>query len=121
MQVLIVDDDHDMRAALSETLEMEGHKTKCVANGQEALDHLRTGETPCVILLDLMMPVMNGWQFREHQLGDEALAAIPLVVITADGNAARKARDLSADGFLQKPLRPDELLATVAKYCSDPV
>ena len=118
MRVLIVDDDHDMRSALSETLEMEGHQTACVSNGQEALDHLRTGDAPCLILLDLMMPVMNGWQFRERQLENRALAGIPLVVITADGNAASKARELSADDYLRKPLRPEELLATVAKYCS---
>src|SRR6476646_11859410 len=109
MQVLIVDDDHDMRAALSETLEMEGHQTKCVSNGQEALDHLRTGAVPCLILLDLMMPVMNGWQFRERQREDTGLAGIPLVVITADGHAARKAKELSADDYLQKPLRPEQL------------
>jgi CheY-like chemotaxis protein len=120
MRILVVDDDYDMQDAISESLEIEGHETTCVSNGREALDYLRDGERVCVILLDLMMPVMNGWEFRERQLQNSELASIPVVVVTADGNADEKARKLSADGFLRKPLRAEELLSTVEKFCGKP-
>jgi CheY-like chemotaxis protein len=119
MQVLIVDDDHDTLTAISETLEMEGHRTTCVSNGQVALEYLRTGAATCVILLDLMMPAMNGWQFREQQLQETVLAGVPLVLITADANPEIKAAELSADRYLRKPLKPEQLIAAVAKYCAD--
>jgi CheY-like chemotaxis protein len=119
MRVLIVDDDHDIREAMSETLEMEGHRTHCAANGREALEALRReeGARTCVILLDLMMPVMNGWEFREEQRRDERLAAIPVVVITADAEAREKAARLEASGVLRKPIRGEDLVRTVEKYC----
>ena len=77
--ILVVDDDPDIRDSLREVLEDEGYGTSCVANGREALDFLRSGKRPCVILLDLMMPVMDGWQFLEEQKRDPALAAIPVL------------------------------------------
>jgi len=118
--VMIVEDDRDTREMLARFLELEGFDVREAANGQLALEALREDSRTCVILLDLMMPVMNGWQFRERQLEDTVLAEIPLVVITADGNAAIKAKELSADDYLQKPLRPEKLLATVARYCAEP-
>ena len=120
MNVLIVDDDADMQDALSESLEIEGHDATCVSNGREALDYLKTGAPVCVILLDLMMPVMNGWEFRKEQLENAALAGIPVVVVTADGNADEKARRLAANGFLRKPLIAEDLLSTVEKFCGRP-
>lgn len=120
MRVLVVEDDYDMQDAISESLETEGHETTCVSNGQEALDYLRSGHPVCVILLDLMMPVMNGWEFRERQLESSDLASIPVVVVTADGRAAEKAQQLLADGFLRKPLVANELLSTVEKFCQKP-
>ena len=118
MRVLIVDDDHDIREAMSETLELEGHRTLCAANGREALELLRAEDAPaCVILLDLMMPVMNGWEFREEQRRDQRLASIPVVVITADAEAREKAEQLQASGVLRKPIRGDDLVRAVAKYC----
>ena len=115
--ILIVDDDDDLQDALSESLESEGHEATCVSNGQEALDYLKSGKPVCVILLDLMMPVMNGWEFRREQLEDAALARIPVVVLTADGRADEKARILGANGFLQKPLLAEDLVSTVEKFC----
>jgi CheY-like chemotaxis protein len=117
MKVLIVDDDDDLQDALSESLENEGHEATCVSNGREALDYLKTGAPVCVILLDLMMPVMNGWEFRKEQLEDAVLSRIPVVIVTADGHADEKARRLSANAFLQKPLLADELLSTVERFC----
>src|SRR5205814_8831977 len=84
-RILVVDDDPDIRDSLREVLEDEGYDVSCVGNGREALDHLKAASPrPCVILLDLMMPVMDGWQFRREQKKLEPeLANIPLVVITA--------------------------------------
>ena len=118
MRVLVVDDEADLQEAIRETLETEGHRTICASNGLEALEHLKGGEPTCVILLDLAMPVMDGYEFRRHQLDDDALAAIPVVVITADGDAREKAEKLAAQGFLRKPIRPGDLLDAVTGFCA---
>lgn len=120
MRVLIVDDELDLQEAIREALESEGHRTVCASNGREALEHLQAGEPTCVILLDLSMPVMDGYEFRKRQLDDHALASIPVVVITADGNAREKAEKLAAHGFLKKPIRPPDLLDAVAGFCAQP-
>ncbi len=78
---------------------------------------MRTGGKPCVILLDIAMPGMNGWQFREEQRKDDALAAIPVIVCTADARAEERAREIGAAGWLRKPLDPARLLETVARHC----
>src|SRR3954470_23175677 len=83
--VLVVDDDQDIREALCDLLADAGYRAASVANGKEALIYLKSGELPCVILLDLMMPVMDGWEFRRQQQGDPRLSKIPVVVITAAG------------------------------------
>ena len=82
--VLLVEDDIDVREAVADTLDEAGYRVSPARNGQEALDMLRSGAVqPRVILLDLMMPVMDGWQFREEQLRDPALASIPVVALSA--------------------------------------
>jgi CheY-like chemotaxis protein len=120
MRVLIVEDDDDIRDAMSETLQLEGHRTDCAGNGREALEMLRQRERPptCVILLDLTMPIMDGWEFREEQRKDGRLSSIPVVVITADASAADKASQMRAAGFLRKPIRGEDLLRTVERFCS---
>jgi CheY-like chemotaxis protein len=115
--ILIVEDDADIREALAEILRDEGHEVQGAPNGQQALHVLRDGPLPALILLDLMMPVMNGWQFRQAQRQDPVLAPIPVVVISADGAALRESTLMGASGFLQKPIELDELLAVVARYC----
>jgi CheY-like chemotaxis protein len=85
------------------------------SNGRQALEYLQTGKPTCLILLDLMMPVMNGWEFRKQQLRDAAIASIPVVVLSAHDSGERA--DLSPDGFLRKPIDAEELLSTVAKFC----
>ena len=85
----------------------------------EALIHLRAGGETCLILLDLMMPVMNGWEFREAQLADSTLASMPIIVVTADSDAREKAEQLSADGFLRKPVRPLDVIQAVNRYCGE--
>ena len=117
MRVLIIEDDAAVLEALREVLEDEGHEVLVAANGREALSRLRSGKRPDLILLDLMMPVMSGWEFREAQLQDETLAAIPTVILTALGSAAQRALELQSAGFLQKPIQPDRLLQKVDEIC----
>lgn len=118
--VLIVEDDADIRATMCEALEDNGYKAVPAANGMEALAYLRSNnERPCLILLDLMMPVMDGQTFRAEQRADPALASIPVVVISAYRDVERYANDLAAE-CLPKPVRLDALLATARRHCDDP-
>ncbi len=117
--VLVVEDDRDSRELLGEMLELSGYRPLLAADGLEAL-RLLGRERPCVILLDLMMPRMDGCAFREAQLAVEALRAIPVVVVSADPNAERKARDIEAAACLGKPVDPDDVLALVQQYCESP-
>ena len=87
-------------------------------DGRAALERLRGGGKTCLILLDMSMPVMNGWQFRQEQLKDEAIARIPVVVCTADGRAAEKARSIGAVGSLRKPIDPESLFEFARTHCS---
>ena len=118
MRVLVVDDDFPSVDALRVMLESAGHRVDCAGNGQEALSRLREGNGYGVILLDLMMPVMNGYEFREEQLKDPTLASIPVIVVTADGRASEKAKQIGSDVFFQKPLAPRELLRAIGRYCA---
>lgn len=113
--ILVVDDDPDIRDSLREVLEDEGYEVACVGNGREALDYLKTAEPrPCVILLDLMMPVMDGWQFRKEQKQDAEIAGIPLVVITATG---KRPVLIDAAELVMKPLDLTQLFTAVERYC----
>jgi CheY-like chemotaxis protein len=114
--VLVVDDDADIRDSLREVLEDEGYSVVCLSNGREALDYLKkTAPHPCVILLDLMMPVMDGWQFRREQKQDPAIADIPLVVITATG---KRPVLIDAAELVMKPLDLNRLFEAIERYCS---
>src|SRR5262245_27439609 len=107
--VMVVDDDEDIRETLAELLQDEGYRVMAVANGREALERLRENhDKPRVILLDLMMPVMDGWQFHREQQVDPTLASIPVVVITAAG--AQQASSIPVDQVLAKPLGIDDVL-----------
>ena len=114
--VLVVDDDPDIRDSLREVLEDEGYQVSCVGNGREALDHLKAASPPpCVILLDLMMPVMDGWQFRREQKQIPEIANIPLVVITATG---KRPVLIDAAELVMKPLDLNRLFEAIERYCS---
>ena len=117
MRILIVEDDEAIAEAIVGLLEDEGYAAVSVSDGRAALEKLRDGEKTCLILLDISMPVMNGWQFRQEQLKDAALAPVPVVVCTADGRAAVKAQSIGAAGWLQKPIDPERLLEVVGTYC----
>jgi CheY-like chemotaxis protein len=115
--VMIVEDDRDTREMLARFLELEGFDVREAANGQAALESLREDARTCVILLDLMMPVMNGWQFRQAQTNDPELKKIPVVVVTAAG-ARDQIPSIDADAWLSKPVDFDRLLATIDPLCS---
>ena len=116
--VLVVDDDRDIRDVLTDALEAEGYTVVTAADGQEALDWLRGGARPCIILLDLMMPKMDGIQFRTEVLNDVDLARIPVVVLSADPSAIVAAKSLNFAGSLRKPVPLEALLAAVHAHCA---
>jgi CheY-like chemotaxis protein len=116
--VLVVDDDPGVRDALGDLLEDDGYDIVVAENGRVALDLLEAGLRPCAVLLDLMMPVMDGWDFRAAQRQDPELKHVPVVVISAAGFSTESVRAQFGDvPFLPKPLDPDTLLVTVKRAC----
>jgi CheY-like chemotaxis protein len=113
--VLIVEDDADLRDMMAQLLSLEGFNAATVSNGREALEYLHDGDRPDVILLDLMMPVMDGWEFRRRQQADPSVAGVPVIVLSALDQS--RAGDVRADAFLKKPLDFDRLLSLVRNYC----
>jgi two-component system, chemotaxis family, chemotaxis protein CheY len=107
--VLVVDDDAEVRELLRVALTADGYDVATVANGREALHHLRSHAEACIILLDLILPIMDGAHFRTSQLRDRSLAWIPLVVMSGSLDADRRARELGARRLVRKPLDLDEV------------
>ena len=123
--VLVVEDDPAMRLLLADLLSDAGYTVATMPNGAKALDYLRRAPTPpTLILLDLMMPIMDGWHFRTLQCADPDLAAIPTIVLSAhvESRAAetrfKHVRGMSADAYLPKPIDAEQLLTLVAQYCT---
>jgi len=114
--VLIVDDDVDGVDALKYLLESHGYHVDSAGNGREALQFLQTGTRPSVVILDLAMPVMNGWQFLAAREGDEALASIPVIVVTA----SHPSPGAQSEIFMTKPVDLDVLLERIGVACSLP-
>ena len=120
-KVLVVEDDRAIRETLSEILSDNDYTTMVAANGQVALDELHaTDVKPCLILLDVMMPVMDGWRFREVQRSDPELSAIPVVVLTAHASVNEVVNRMSAEAVLRKPIDLDDLIVLVGRYCDTP-
>ncbi len=115
--VLVVDDDPDILEALSEILEAEGFEIRRARNGKEALDRLEP-DPPQLILLDLMMPVMDGWEFAQRMRQRPSVAGIPIIVLSADRNVGSKAADIGAVGHLAKPFELNDLLDMVRRSLS---
>jgi CheY-like chemotaxis protein len=113
--VLVVEDDDDIRATLEDVLAGDGYAVSGAANGREALALLETLARPCLILLDLMMPVMNGREFLAALRADDALAPIPVVIVSAWPDEARATK--GAQGFVKKPVELDVLRRVVHAYC----
>ena len=114
--VLIIEDDVDTRDMLARFLELEGYTVHAAANGRQALEMLEKDASASVIVLDLMMPVMDGWEFRRRQIEDAHLRNIPTIVVSAAGR--ERLSKISADAYLSKPVDMDELLEQVSQYCS---
>jgi CheY-like chemotaxis protein len=115
--VLVVEDDADIRETVAELLVEEGYEVRSASSGLDALEWLRKGEAvPDVVLLDLMMPIMDGWTFYDHLQQEARWASLPIVVISADANVQEKAARLKPIACLRKPVGIDELLAVVARF-----
>ncbi len=113
--VLVVEDDNDIRAALVDVLECEGYHAVSATNGKEALDMLQEIEKPCLVLLDMMMPIMNGQEFLDRVMKDSYLAPIPVLIVSA---IADKTNTKGAIGFVKKPVDIDTVLKIVDEYCN---
>jgi CheY-like chemotaxis protein len=111
---LIVEDETEIREMFRLALEIEGYTVYVAANGKEGLNVLREISKPCVIFLDLMMPIMNGWQFVEELRKDDQLKSIPVVVVTAFNE---RTRPIDAQNILKKPVDLDILFKTADQYC----
>ena len=117
-RILIVDDNGSTRDSLIMLLREEHYDVDGVENGREALQVLREGYDACLIVLDLMMPVMDGWAFRVEQRQDPRIANIPVIILTASLNPAQEAARLGAVAGLQKPLGVLKLVDMVGEYCT---
>jgi CheY-like chemotaxis protein len=116
-RVLVVEDDTDIRETVAELLVEEGYEVHTAMSGLDALEWLREGEAlPDVVLLDLMMPIMDGWTFYDHLQREARWAALPIVVISADANVQERAARLKPVACLRKPVGIDELLEVVARF-----
>lgn len=115
--VLVVEDDREQREALCAMIELEGFDRAEASNGREALAYLNAFRAPCLILLDIEMPVMNGRDFRAIQLADERFARIPVVIVTANDRGLDESFPGVA-GFLWKPLEFATLAVLLGRICS---
>jgi two-component system response regulator MprA len=115
--VLVVEDDPDVLEVICEILEGDGRRPIAARDGREALRELRSGLRPCLIILDMLMPGMDGWQFRRTQKADEDLSKIPVVVVSGVQAARNSALQGGAVAFLPKPVVPEALLLAVASAC----
>jgi len=113
--VLVVEDEEEARNFLMQILEFEGFKVLGFSNGAEALDYLARPEEPCLIIMDIRMPVMDGTQFRSAMLGDTRLAKIPVIIVTALDPSA--AAGLAVLRVFRKPVDVDALLGVVRQNC----
>ena len=115
LSVLVVDDDEDIREVLSEILHARGYAVQTAPEGREALALLRAGAPPSLILLDMRMPGMNGWEFCHEQRRDPRLAGIPVVVLSG-GSRRGVANSIGAADVLAKPIDLEELTSKIERH-----
>lgn len=113
--LLVIEDEETIREMLKLALEFQGYTVHTAANGEEGLDALRRIPRPCVILLDLMMPIMNGWEFINAVKQDTTLKGIPIVVVTA---FAERGETVKTEQIINKPVNLEVLFEVVGRYCS---
>jgi CheY-like chemotaxis protein len=114
--ILVVDDDYDIRRSIGSALEDEGYSIALAENGAVGLQKLREGLRVKLILLDIMMPVLDGFEFCRAWKEDTSLRDIPVVIVSADGSTDQKARTCGATGWIRKPVQLDQLLDVAARY-----
>jgi chemotaxis family two-component system sensor histidine kinase/response regulator PixL len=114
--VLVIEDDANTREAMKSVLELHGYPVVTAADGNEALQRLRTGLKPCLSLLDLMMPGMDGFEFFDEKRQDPRISAIPVVIYSGHHDAKSNAARLGAEGYFQKPVDVQSLLSLVETY-----
>ena len=113
--ILVIDDEPAIRQMMRDILELEGYHVSTAANGEEGISELKSIRSPCVVLLDLMMPVKNGWEFLDFQRNDPLLSKIPIVICSA---YAESAKSVCPSGFVPKPVQLDSLLKAVKAFCA---
>jgi CheY-like chemotaxis protein len=117
VKILVVEDDPDAREMMKSFLLSEGYKVETATNGRKAIEYLKSSATPCLILLDLMMPEMNGIEFLQSRRQESELSGIPVVVVTAVQEACRGAKALGAVDCVSKPVEFHQLLDLARRYC----
>lgn len=117
-RVMLVEDDEEIQMVLGQFLSMEGYEVQTARDGRAALDLLRQGEAPGVVLLDLMMPVMDGWAVRREMQADPALRDVHVIVMSGVVDLAEPQPSLQGAEVLIKPLDLDALLESVARHCA---
>jgi two-component system chemotaxis response regulator CheY len=116
--LLIVEDDQEIRDALVDILTDEGYRVHAVENGKDALEYLGTAqELPSLIILDMMMPVMDGYEFLQRKAADGRISAIPTVLCSADGQIKQKAEKAGMGEWLRKPIELNTLLELAERHC----
>jgi CheY-like chemotaxis protein len=115
-KILVVEDDTSIRELLVELLESESYEVFSAVNGLEAIKFLELGNLPDLILIDLMMPIMDGYSFRTEQLKNDQWSKIPTVVMSAEANAKEKMKNFQITAFLSKPVELEIILSTVSRY-----
>ena len=115
--VLVIEDHEDLREGIRIALMLNGYTVEVAVNGRDALSKLYAGLRPRLILLDLMMPVMNGFEFREAQLADRDLASIPLIVYSGVTDPMDTAQQLHADAYMHKPTDVEQMAALARQFC----
>jgi CheY-like chemotaxis protein len=115
--VLFVEDAVALRAPLTSLLELNGYRVGWVGNGREALEYLRRADPPGLVLLDLLLPEMDGWQFLRELRRDPALASTPVVLVSAADGVPQTASAMGAVGYLEKPVVLKELMDAIRDNC----
>ncbi|HSQ00421.1 MAG TPA: response regulator [Candidatus Dormibacteraeota bacterium] len=114
--VLVVDDHDDERDGLTQLIRAEGYAVETARNGREALRVMRA-VLPCIILLDLMMPDMSGYDFRQAQLADDEIEGIPVVIFSASHDVKEAAQRMDAAAYAEKPIQLKPLMALIRQHC----
>ena len=115
--ILVIEDDIDIRESITELLETEDYVVHSAENGQAGLDILNSMDPlPSAILVDVMMPVMDGYLFCMEKLKIEKFKQVPVIIMSADSNLAEKHKNAGADGYIKKPLDIFKLLETLEQY-----